>query len=400
MTMMTTKKRVSYSVEPAAGDAAIEELLTLLSPVFHAPLDWMPKFREAVGDANFRAIKGDGQLVGGLALVPMGQFFGGRSVSMVGIVTVGIAPHFRARGAASALMNETLKEMHRDKRFALSTLYPATVPVYRRAGYEFAGSRYMIEIELPHIDVRDYEYDMRPMLESDYDAVEQCYREYASWNNGLLDRGDYIWRRIRKPRNVQPHAYVVLDGDAVRGSVHFQVKQRDNEEYLFLWDIVALDAKAGRRLLTFLADHRSMEQKVIWAGGPIPPYIAMLREQFAEMTLREQWMTRIIDVERAITERGYLPGIDTEVHFDVHDDLIDANTDRFVLRVSNGSAEVERGGNGDITIGIRGLAALYTGHRTLHELIAADMAHAADDEAALRATAAFAGPKPWLGDMF
>lgn len=396
---MTTHKTIAYTVSPARDDGDIERLLELLGPVFHMPAERAPKFRAAIGDANFRLVRRGEELAGGLGLVHMGQYFGGRSVSMAGVVAVGVAPHFRARGAASALMGEMLRELHREQRCSISTLFPATVPVYRKVGYEQAGGRYKIEIDTSAIDVREQNLDMRPVRKGDSAAIEDVYRRFARRNNGLLDRGKYMWDRVRAPRGETTHGFLVHAGDDVRGYIHYAVKGGEQDEYLFVHDMAALDAQAGRRLLTFLADHRSMEERIVWPGGPMPAMFMTMREQVYRIALREQWMVRVVDVERALAERGYLPGVDAELHLDVHDDLIEANNDRFVVRIADGSATVERGGRGTVRIGVRGLAPLYTGHLSAHELIAAGMAEA-DDDAALRATAIFAGPPPWMGDQF
>ncbi len=42
--------------------------------------------------------------------VPMGQFFGGRSVAMMGVAGVAVAPEARGRGLATRVMQEVLRE--------------------------------------------------------------------------------------------------------------------------------------------------------------------------------------------------------------------------------------------------------------------------------------------------
>ncbi|HVP73708.1 MAG TPA: sterol carrier protein domain-containing protein, partial [Phycisphaerales bacterium] len=73
--------------------------------------------------------------------------------------------------------------------------------------------------------------------------------------------------------------------------------------------------------------------------------------------------------------------------------------------VDGGAVKVKNGGAGDAIIDIRGLAALYTGHLSPQDLLSwgrlqiAD--HVRDPQRVLETLAAmFAGPRPWLGDMF
>ena len=71
---------------------------------------------------------------------------------MAGIGAVGVLPENWGRGAGSRLMQRTLREL-REGGFCLSTLYPATLTLYRKAGYECAGGLYRIETRPDRIGV-------------------------------------------------------------------------------------------------------------------------------------------------------------------------------------------------------------------------------------------------------
>uniref|UniRef100_A0ACD5H2L2 GNAT family N-acetyltransferase n=1 Tax=Desertifilum tharense IPPAS B-1220 TaxID=1781255 RepID=A0ACD5H2L2_9CYAN len=64
-----------------------------------------------IGLENFRIVRQGETLQGGLALIKMGQWFGGQRVPMTGIAAVGIAPEYRGTGAAKTLMSEALREL-------------------------------------------------------------------------------------------------------------------------------------------------------------------------------------------------------------------------------------------------------------------------------------------------
>jgi predicted acetyltransferase len=110
-------------------------------------------------------------------------------------------------------------------------------------------------------------------------------------------------------------------------------------------------------------------------------------------------MLRIVDVERALTERGYSLAVETEVHLDIRDDLLPANSGSWMLHVAGGKGHLSRGGRGSVSIDIRGLAALYTGFLGAEQLRTTGYVDGPGDDLA-RATAAFAGPAPWLADFF
>ena len=87
------------------------------------------------------------------------------------------------------------------------------------------------------------------------------------------------------------------------------------------------------------------------------------------------------------------------MHFDVSDDVLPANNRRFTMEVSGGAARVRKGGRGDLKIDVRGLAPLYSGHLSVRELQSTGYVNGSEDALAA-AGAIFAGPAPWMPDIF
>ncbi|MGF1673227.1 MAG: sterol carrier protein domain-containing protein [Rivularia sp. (in: cyanobacteria)] len=110
-------------------------------------------------------------------------------------------------------------------------------------------------------------------------------------------------------------------------------------------------------------------------------------------------MLRIINVEKALSTRGYLSGIERELHLEITDDLIVENNGKFILSVSKGSGNVVKGGKGELKLDIGGLAPLYTGLFTPQQLQLAGKLNGT--QAALSiATEIFTGSSPWMADFF
>src|SRR5882672_1691904 len=99
------------TIAPPADQRELDALMTILGEVFRATPEHLHRYVQNVGAENFRLLRAGKDLVGGLAMLPMGQFFGGTSVPMVGVALVGIAPHQRAGGAGTALMSAMLREL-------------------------------------------------------------------------------------------------------------------------------------------------------------------------------------------------------------------------------------------------------------------------------------------------
>ena len=396
---MEREMSTTLEVTEFRPDADLASLSEILGAAFNSSVEDVHKWIDSVGHENVRVLRRDGRPIGSLNLVPMGQWFGGRSVAMTGVSGVAVAPHERAGGAGSILMKAALEEMRADGKF-LSTLYAATEPVYRRVGYECAGGLYEIRLQTYDIDVRDRELEMAPITPDDNADVEECHRRWSMRHNGNVDRGPFLWLRARRPRKGVARGYLVRGPSGVEGYLYFvQNEVPDGRYEIAVNSTAALTPAAARRILTFVADHRSMAYHVQWDGGPTHPYLTLLAEPRCRVKLWEYWFLRIVDVAGALQARGYAPSLRGEVHFDIRDDVLPDNSGKFVLSVEGGRGRVEPGGDGRVRIDIRGLAPLYTGHWGPAHLRMAGYLDAADDDASA-AAALFAGPAPWMADRF
>jgi predicted acetyltransferase len=359
---------------------------------------WQQKVE--AGEAHLRVLREGGSVAATIVLIPMGQWFNGRRVPMVGIGGVGVAPERRGQGTATRLMRTALREL-RSQGAPLASLYPATQPLYRRVGFEQSGSRFEIRAQLHGLDFQERSLALRPVRESDVPALRDVYRRHAQRQQGWIDRTAYTWSRVTHPKGETAYGYLVEGSAGIEGYVYLtrRVVSQGMWQELNLTDIVALTPAAGRRLLSFLGDHRSMAQEVVWRGGPADPLLFLLREQTYQVKHLLHWMLRLLDVPVALQVRGYPAGLSGALHLEVEDDLFPENHGRFVLEVENGEAEVRPGGDGDVKLHVRALAPLYSGFLSPAALQSTGALEA--DESSLRtATALFSGPPPAMPDMY
>lgn len=386
------------TVGPPQGEEDLKAFLAEQGRTYNRSTEEGEQWRSRVDPADLRLVRTNGRVAGGLRLLQLGQWFGGRTVPMTGIGAVGIDPQSRGTGLASELMRSVVAELA-SSGIALSALFPATVPVYRRVGYELAGSYVNYSIAANAIDVRDRTLSVELCENVDRTLLERLYTERARITNGNLDRRA-MWDFILDPPKTTVHVYVVSDEGEPQGYVVFTQPSADGWNYdLSLRDVVALTPAAGRRIWSFLADHRSFVGKVRWTGPVGDPFAFHLREQDWDANRNWSWMLRVLDVERALNERGYPAAVETDLHLDITDDVLPANAGRFVLEVSGGKGDLRRGGDGRIAIDIRGLAPLYSGFLGAEQLKATGYIEGQAADLA-RATAIFAGPAPWLADSF
>jgi predicted acetyltransferase len=361
----------------------------------HSALEWLQRgepgcLRVATG-AGGRGVEA------GLLEIPMGQWFGGERLSMLGIAGVAVAPEARGQGVAFGLVQATLRAA-RERGVALSMLYPSTYRLYRKAGYELAGSYCGYTLQLGKLPRVAREMSIASL---DGAAAEALYQRVARGRNGHVDRGPYVWRRVREPRGEATRGFGVSDADGLIGYVYARPAElRKLPLELSLSDFVTLDRRAFQALLGFFADHSSLAERVSWHGGPADARLLGVPERALQVSIEEYWMLRLVHVERALLGRGY-PELDAAVDLEVEDEALPENAARYPLRVRAGKAEL--GGVGTATrrarLGVGALAALYSGFVSPRELVVAGALEA--DERTLAALGAlFAGPAPSSADFF
>jgi len=384
---------------PLMGE--VELALETLCWSFGGSLEDARRWIEEVGVEHLRALRSpSGGVESLLGLIPMGQWFGGRSVRMVGVAGVATRPEARGRGASTRLLGAALAEL-RAEGVALSALFPASTVLYRRSGYELAGSRFRHRVPARAIDVRDRELEVRPLGPDDTEAVVALQRAVARGANGNLDRGPFIWDRVRRRGGKETLGLGAFSGEHLEGYCYLGHRQgRDPTPYdLDVADAAALSDRGWRRILTLLRDHGSLGATIRWHGALHDPLGMLVEEQAHQLEEVSRWMLRIVDVERALTDRGYYRGLSGELHLELDDPALPANAGRWILSLSSGSPSVTRGGAGHLRCDVGTLAQLYTGFQSPTELARLGRLRAAEGALAF-AEDTFRGPTPWMGEGF
>ncbi len=373
-----------------------QHLGTILQQCFNFKISkWRPA-SSLLGLENYRVIRHNGQIIGGLGIYYMGQWFGGCSLPMAGIAALGIAPQCRGIGAATKLITSTLHELYA-RGIPLSTLYASTQRLYQKVGYEQAGNACQFSIPTSSL-IASTHLPIHQVDPACQEVFQDLYCQRAKRTNGNLDRNSAIWKRVLQPPEDSVYAYL-LGQHKPEGYIVFS-QQSDPRGYnLKVKDLVILTPAAGRSMWNFFANHRSLANDILWVGPAVEPLLTFLPEQTYKVSRLQRWFLRIINVPKALMLRGYPLGVETELHLEVKDHLLPQNNGRFILTVSQGCAEVTQGGRGELRLDVRALAPLYTSLFTPHQLQALGQIEATNVTLSTAAQL-FGGSEPWMPDHF
>ena len=384
---MPSKPPFLYAVARPADATAIGRELSL---AFGFSTERAAEYIENIGLAAFRVLIGSEGVAASAALVPTGHFFGGRSVPAVNICHVAIAPQWRGHGLARFLLAEMEAEAL-SQGAAMATLFASARPVYRKIGYEIAGSEIIYEAETSALPARTA-LSFRAIVGDIGEQLSEATSSRAAISNGLLDRSAQHWRELlATPRHAL--AAYAIDGDVHRGYV---LVDTADENCLTLRDWHASDGEVAEAILAFASGFRSVYRKLRWHGAPRDDLVFAMPDKGWSLIHQEDWMAKLIDPEKALAVRGYEC---EDEHMDFT--LIDAKGERsFGLTVSGGKASLARPlGKERVTLQVSDLAPLLTGFRS-----ASFLARARRLSGSAAAIAAcdriFAGPAPWAAEHF
>lgn len=367
---------------------------------------WLYAARLRAGQGLFLGAFAGGQPAGAAIVHDMRQWWAGREVPCAGVASVKVAPEHRGRGLGRRLMTELLA-MIAARGYPLSVLFPATMPIYRSLGWELAGGRY--EATIPARSLRTL---MPPDphaggVSAPVPEVRRAGPEDTAAVLGVIgrchqaarDSGGLTWDEPLAARWLsRPDLYAYRTGDGFAA-----YRWADGNTALFVERVQAASPASARALWSVVASHGPVAATVRARTGPRDPLWWLTHERDARIAKRSLWMLRVVDAPAAIAARGFPPAVCVAVPLVVEDNARPASSGHWRLTVSDGKGtlipnEPVSPAVAPLTLGARGLAALYAGTPVMTLRLAGLAAGGAPDaDAAL--DAAFAAT-PYMLDDF
>jgi predicted acetyltransferase len=365
----------------------------------------------AIADGRIFGAFAGGQLVASARWHDMRQWWHGRSMPMAGVAAVMVAPEYRGRGVGRTMMTQVLDTIA-GRGYPVSVLYPATTPIYRSLGWELAGGHHRISLPAR---------SLRSLLAPDLGrttpgtlADEPAGRLHsAPFQRATPDDAANVVETVGRAHELARHAgpntrdaasvaawlgdqelfaYLAPDG--------FLAYRWRNDHELHVERLIAATERTVRELWSVVASHSSIADTVTARLGPDDPLFWLTREPDAAIRYREQWMLRLIDVPAAVAARGFPLSAQLSLPLSIQDDTRDGNAGLWELSVTGGRGTLVHAPEATrpLTIGVRGLAALYAG-TPLATLRLAGLATGGDPAADSELDGAFGGAS-YLLDSF
>ncbi|HKE97405.1 MAG TPA: GNAT family N-acetyltransferase [Actinomycetes bacterium] len=357
-------------------------------------------YAERSRGGEFRVLAAGGELVAALRLGRLGQWWQGRRAPSAQVLQLATAIEHRGRGHAVRLLDELLAELHASA-VPTVTLFASTPAPYRTAGFEFAGTWTRYTALAEHLPRSTAPYRARRLVLDDLDEVRALYDQVASVRHGALDRDLGWWHRLvgREPAGT---ALLVLDGPvgpAGWALIAFGPPEDGWRVRISVHDWGCLPG-AEPALFALLSGYGPMDGRVSWTGPDPDPALLVVAERAYDISSRDHWMLRVVDVQAALAARAYPEALRGTVRLRVEDPRCPWNTGAWLLEVSEGRGRAERITSARPRLDARGLAALFTGFQDPESLAAAGLLAEAQPRELSFLRAAFCSRRPWVAEHY
>ncbi len=338
-------------------------------------------------------------VIGGAIALPFTQYFGGRPLSSAGLSLVCVDPSARGVGVARMVVDSLVDHL-RERGVALVALWTPSPGIYRRWGWEVAGGASAYTVPVTSLRTMPRRHSS-VVADPDPGSVFALHAELASHWDGALHRPRWWWGWKASAAAQERHHYGVANEDRLDGYVAYSTQPLPEwGQSVVVEDLWARDGGTFSALCTFLSKHSSFTPHIRFAPGvlPSPPELSLWLPQYDwHEHPWHPWMLRIIDIESALTTRGWPVGVRANISLRMVDGPM-AGTE-LDLMIEDGKARLGHGGGRQVMLTERGAAAWFSGCWSASRLARAGLITTGDAHA-LATMDSLVATRPWLPDRF
>jgi predicted acetyltransferase len=299
----------------------------------------------------------EGKLATSYAAWPLTMQFGNIQVPVAGITMVSTFPAYRRRNYLRKVVQAHFRRLHEHGGQPIAALLASMAAIYQRYGYAVVSTRsgYSIEPQYLRFALKLPANGLfREAGESDLELMLDLYHRFISGKVGCLHRGEgmqvapgstfSVWNSM--PPALPAVRLIYYQAGKPQGYVIYsQVRDvspgNPMGQRLVVQDLVWLSPEAYYAIWG-LFSNMDIISRVDWGKAPPDdplPHL-LLEPRKLNITSADGLLARIVDVERALSERPYT--VEGDLTFEVIDDLCPWNSGAWRLSVSPQGNQIAR----------------------------------------------------------
>lgn len=300
------------------------------------------------------------------------------TVYPVGFVTsVCTYPEYTGHGLMKQLMQKSLEHMRR-KNQSLALLFPYSIPLYRKMGWEIISNKITYTVKDRQIPEKASAPGYVRRVDWEHEDFRNLHTQFAAVTHGCLFRNSLAWEE-----------YWRWDEDDTAVAIYYDVNEKPSgymvylikNDVMHIKEMIYLTREAQAGLWEFIRAHDSMIDEVRGSSYASEPIAFELDDGDIRETIRPYIMGRIVDVGQFFPKYHCDPTADNaEITFEIEDSFLAWNNRSVTVRFHRGECTlVERSAQHRVKLSIATLTTLLLGYKTAAKLcwmgrIAADRA--------------------------
>lgn len=290
-----------------------------------------------------------------------------RAVYPVGFVTsVCTYPEYTGNGLMKQLMKQSLQQM-RQKHQSLALLFPYSIPLYRKMGWEIISNKITYSVKDRQIPSNASAPGYVRRVTWENEDFRNLHTQFAAATHGCLFRNALAWEE-----------YWRWDEDDTVVAIYYDARNKPcgymvyliKEDIMYIKEMISLTHEARQGLWEFIRAHDSMIDEVRGSSYSSEPIAFELEDGDIRETIRPYIMGRIVDVEQFFSKYCCAPTAEHRtVTFDIQDTFLPWNNQVITVHFHRGSCAItEEPVRDRVKLTIATLTTLLLGYKTAAQL--------------------------------
>lgn len=289
------------------------------------------------------------------------------AVYEVGFVTsVCTYPEYTGNGIMKRLILQSLEHM-RHRKQSLALLFPYSIPLYRKMGWEIISNKITYVVKDRQIPAQASAQGYVRRVEWENEDFRHLHAQFASTTHGCLFRNTLAWEE-----------YWRWDEDDTVVAIYYDVNGKPcgymvyliKDDIMHIKEMIYLTHEAQEGLWAYIRAHDSMIDEVRGSSYTSEPIAFELEDGDIRETIRPYIMGRIVDVERFFQKYHCdLAANNIVITFDPEDSFLPWNNGRFTIRFHQGECSLtQASAQTSVKLSVATLTTLLLGYKTASQL--------------------------------
>ena len=334
-------------------------------------------------------------LVAQFAVYPLDMNIYGTEYSVGFVTSVCTYPEYTGHGIMKRLMIQSLTRM-REKHRSFALLYPYSIPLYRRLGWEIISNKMTYIVKDTQIPRKIQEPGYVRRVEWNDRQFMDLHTKFAQKTHGCLYRNNLAWEEYWRwdEDDTFVAVYYNVEGEPT-GYMVYLIK----DDVMHVKEMIYLNREAYEGLWEYIRAHDSMIDEVRGNSYFSDPIAFEMDDGDIREVIRPYIMGRIVDVERFLENYACDPNESgVRFAFEIEDEFLDWNNKTVTAEFRGGRCTLtDEAPDYRLKLSIATLTTLLVGYKSALKLYRMGRIDA-DEKAVDRLDSALLHEAPYISD--